>query len=62
LCGDAKGVSSEDFSSSRKDVVRSQELASSRGVTSLSNMFLRALEEAEKEEEEVISVPREQTS
>jgi len=51
-------VSSEDFSSFTKDVVRSDELASSKGVTSLSNIFLRAPEEAEKEEEEVMSIPR----
>jgi len=62
LCGDTEGVSSEDFSSSRKDAVRSEELALSRGVTSLSSMFLRAPEEAEKEEEEVMSVPKKRTS
>jgi len=37
--------------------VRSEELASPIGTTSLSNIGLQLSEEAEKEEEEAMSVP-----
>jgi len=49
-CGGGEGVPSEDFSSPTADAVRSEELPSSIGVTSLDSRVSRAPEESEKEE------------
>jgi len=51
-------VLSRDSSPPNKETVRSEELPSPRGVTSLPSIALSALEEAVKEEEEAMSVLR----
>jgi len=53
----AEGTLSVD--SLKIEGVRSEELASPMGVTSLSNIGLRLSKEAEKEVEEAMSVPNE---
>jgi len=51
------GAVAEDVDSLKAEGVRSEELASPIGTTSLSNIGLRLSEEAEKEEEEAMSIP-----
>jgi len=44
--------------SPKRDSVRSKELASPKGVTSLANIVVPTQVEAVKEEEEVVSIPK----
>jgi len=53
------GTIAEDVDSLKAEEVRSEELASPIGATSLSNIGLRLSEEAEKEVEEAMSVSSE---
>jgi len=55
-CDDGEGVHSKDFTLPTTDAVRSEELPSLKGVTSLANRVLRALGEAKKEE--AMNIPR----